>query len=232
MNDQIKAKIREALKQLDLADDQHWTDDGLPRTNVVQKITADASISRAMIQQAWPGFQRAKPGEQPPAAPVDAAPGSGTGGVAETDPITGEQVESHADPAQNTGELMSEDEVRAVLDQHCKDAQTEVENAQQAVRDAHKRVEQAQLALRDAKQELTRQFPPLTAAQNIKQYIASEMQQRAAAHGMNALSGAQIDMVMQRSNSRGWRRPVRKGQTQTRSTCYHVTQNLTGRALK
>lgn len=220
-NDQKTAKVRAALAQLDPANDKHWTDDGLPREGVVRQFANDQSISRKDIQEANPGFQRnpTKPGSVAgdnidpitgePVAEVSATPGSGTG--------VGPAVESHEDPTKNTGELMSDSEVRAILEGRLKAANEELTAAQNAVREAQARVLRAQAGIVKAREDLVREFPPLTQAENIKQYIASEMAQRAAAHGHGhpGVPGSQIDAAMQRSNSRGWRRPSRAGQTQT-----------------
>lgn len=199
-------KIRTALQQLDPKNDAHWTDDGLPRTGTVQKLASDATITRKEIQEAQPGFQR-EPINPPPAVGDDSR-----------DPLTGDPIltAGDGDPTQNTGEFMSEAEVRLILQQRVKDADQALTDAQQAVREAHIAVRTRQADVMEARAELTRQFPPMTAAQNIKTYIASEMAQRARAHGHPAgiAPGSQVDAAMQRSNQRGWRRPTRQGLTQ------------------
>lgn len=217
LNDQKAAKIRGALEQLDPANEKHWTDDGLPREGVVRQFASEQNISRKDIQDARPGFQRYA---QSPAAPLQAAPSPVT-----HDPLTGEPEPAvdegeglGADPTKNTGELMSEEEVRVVLETRVTDKVQALADAQKAVRDANKGVIEAQEALKHARGALSREFPPLSVADNIKQYLRSEQMQRAAAHGHNMLSGSQIDAAMQRSNSRGWRRPKRTGPVQTAGT--------------
>lgn len=216
-NEQKTAKIRAALEKLDPKDDTLWTDDGLPRENAVRTLANDQSISRKDIQEAHPGFQRnaLKPAPAPndidpitgePVVTVSAIPGSGTG-----------VVESDADPTKNTGELMTDAEVRAILEQRLKLANEELVAAQQMVREANNRVLKSQNGIVAARETLTREFPPMTAAQNVKEYIASEMAQRARAHGVGepGVPGSRIDAAMSRQNSRGWRRPSRTGQVQT-----------------
>lgn len=218
INEQKATKIRAALAQLDPAENQHWTDDGLPREGIVRKLAGDNTISRRDISEAHPGFQRNP--TQPPASATatETQPEN-------VDPLSGEPVQAAQpqaedalgdDPSKNEGELMSEDEVRQVLEDRVKVATQALADAQQAVRDANKGVVTAQANLQKAREDLTREFPPLSQAANIKQYIASEMAQRAAMHGHGGLApGSQIDAAMQRGNSRGWRRPTRVGQTQT-----------------
>lgn len=201
-NEQTVAKIRAALAQLDPKNDAHWTDDGLPRTGVVQKLASDPNLSRKEIQDAQPGFQR-EPTKPAVTAgddldPLTGEPGSGTG------------VLDGGDPTKNTGDLMSEAEVRAILEGNVKDAVQALDDAQQGVREAHALVTTRQNELVSARADLTREFPPMTPAENIKAYIASEVAQRARAFGHNGIApGSQIDAAMQRSNSRGWRRPSR-----------------------
>lgn len=201
-------RIRAALAQLDPKNDQHWTDDGLPREDVVRNLANDQTLSRRDIQLAQPGLQRN------PVA-VSAAPPAGSGADAAHDPLTGEGLGS--DPTKNTGELMTDAEVRAELERRVTAANQELADAQQGVRDANKRVIDAQTALRDAKIDLTREFPPLSAAANVKEYLASELAQRAARAGVygGQVPGSQIDAAMARSNSRGWRRPNRNKPVQT-----------------
>ncbi len=227
-NDQKTQKIRHALTQLDAANDGHWTEDGLPREGIVRKLAGDTTISRKDITDAHPGFQR---------NPVVPAPKDGD----IVDELTGETVTpgaagkadtaaqkaatesgadstdgAHADPAQNTGDYMTEGEVREVFETRVKNCITALADAQQAVRDANNSVIVAQNDLQKARADLSREFPPMTQAENVKQYIASEMEERRRAHGYGGIApGSQIDAAMARGNSRGWRRPSRMGQTQT-----------------
>lgn len=55
------SKIREALSQLDVANDNHWTADGLPRLDTVKMLAADQSITREHVNAALPGFTRNGP---------------------------------------------------------------------------------------------------------------------------------------------------------------------------
>lgn len=213
-NEQKTAKVRAALAQLDSTNDKHWTDDGLPREGVVRQFAGDQTISRKDIQDAYPGFQRnaTKPGA---AAGDDIDPLTGAPVVAEG---TGIVVESNDDPSKNTGDPMTESEVREVLEGRVRAATQAVADRQQDVRDANKAVVDAQAYLVKVREDLTREFPPLTQAENIKQFIASEMEQRARIMGVNQRSpGSQIDAAFARGNSRGWKRPStgRQGTTQT-----------------
>lgn len=207
-NESQVAKIREALKQLDVSDNSHWTDDGLPRTGTVQKIASDPSIDRKSIQAAWPGFQRHPVKDAAKVATSEAA------APAAEDPLTGE---ASADPAQNDGEFMSEDEVKAILTQRVSDAIAGETAALDKIKDGQRELIEARKKVAVARSDYQREFPPMTQAENVKQYLASELARRAEAAGVgrqDGLSGSQIDNAMQRGNKRGWRRPTR-GNRQT-----------------
>lgn len=49
--------IKEALEQLNHEDDDSWTEDGLPKVEVVRKITG-SDVTRREITDAAPGFRR------------------------------------------------------------------------------------------------------------------------------------------------------------------------------
>lgn len=57
----MNTKILEALQQLDPTDDGHWTNQGLPRMDVVEAIVGDKGIKRGDITNAAPGFTRETP---------------------------------------------------------------------------------------------------------------------------------------------------------------------------
>lgn len=50
--------VLEALEYLDVEDDSHWTDDGLPDLEVVQLMADNENLSREDITNAVPGFTR------------------------------------------------------------------------------------------------------------------------------------------------------------------------------
>lgn len=71
-------KILTALQQLDVANDNHWTADGQSRIDTVKLLAGDATLTRADIDAAAPGFNRSTSagytpptGDTPPPPPVD-----------------------------------------------------------------------------------------------------------------------------------------------------------------
>lgn len=69
--------IRKAIENLDPANDEHWTNAGLPAVNAVSDAVGE-NVSRQQIAEAYPGYDRAKAederdgrnqeGPQPPSA--------------------------------------------------------------------------------------------------------------------------------------------------------------------
>lgn len=189
-------KIKLALQQLDHADDSHWTADHLPRTGVVQRLANDTTISRTDINEALPGFVR-KVGDEmgdPPEQTGDNVPA--VADAAPVEPI----VEAEGD-----GELMTQEEVEAILDQNIRDAEATLQQSQRDIVTARKAEDVARKALAEAHKDKLTKFPPLTPAENIQLYLRSELEKRAAAAGVTL---PPIDQAFSRANTRGWRRPV------------------------
>jgi hypothetical protein len=203
-NEQMNEKITAALAKLDPANNDHWTDEGFPKTGVVQRFANDQSIKRQDIQAAAPDFVRPAvktddpfddgpvehTGTEESGAPADAAQ-EGNGGIAD----------SEAD-----NDFISEDDLKLLLQQRVEDYDNALKAARAKQAEGAKEEVQALKDLNEAKRELNAKFPPKTAAENIKEYLASEQAKRAAAHGHGM---ARVDQAMARGNSRGWRRPVR-----------------------
>ncbi len=65
----MSQRILDALKALDVGNDNHWTADGLPRLDTVKMLAADPTLSRETVSAVAPGFDRASaPGYVVPAA--------------------------------------------------------------------------------------------------------------------------------------------------------------------
>lgn len=168
-NDALKAKIREALKQLDHTNNEHWTTDGLPVTAVVQRLTQDGNIKRSDINESAPGFVR-KTGD----AMGDPPEGLGADPVAlaaEIDPL---------DDLKRPELPSADDEAQAVLAQAVRDAQDAVDAAQLMIKQGTQDERKARKALEQARHEQASRFPPMSQTQSTMQYIATENARRAA----------------------------------------------------
>jgi hypothetical protein len=202
MSNEQNAKITNALSKLDTANDDHWTPDGLPKVGVVQKFANDQTIKLRDIQAAAPGFDRGT------ATPATDDFGDPIEQVTQAAPVAAAAAAAAAEGAGEApaDEAISEDDLHDMLAQRVTDYDQAVTDARAKQAQGAKEEVEALKALNAAKVELNAKFPPLTAAENIKQYLASEQAKRAAAHGH---ATARVDASMARGNARGWRRPVR-----------------------
>lgn len=57
----MQDKIKEALKGLDVANEGHWTKEGLPNINFLKIVTGITTLSREQVQEVAPNFTRDNP---------------------------------------------------------------------------------------------------------------------------------------------------------------------------
>lgn len=202
------SKILATLAKLDKIDDTQWTDDGLPRVNVVQALVDDPTLTRAKLNEIAPGFSR-----NPPVAKNE-----GYGGAvltASDDTIIEASGEDEFDPRiepeiDGRGEQLSEDQVRAILTRRIGDAELRLEAARHAVNDANAELRRAEQRVQRAVSDSQRRFPPISAAANIKAHLSAQQDRLIAEVAERGNYGTnQLDQAMQRRNSRGWSRPAR-----------------------
>ncbi len=210
------SKILEALKKLDPANPNHWTEDGSPRMDTIKFMSGDASLTREQVTAAAPGFSRSAPltDDAPPADPVTPAAAAVT------------QVASEIDHAGLEG-LAGEGETNAQEQPSLpkSDAQALVESTSAALVEASARkaeADQAHAAAVKANDEaldaLVKAGGTETLADQLKLYHASQhraLQDRAAK--IKALreiplkdilpSKSRIDEAMARKTARGGQRP-------------------------
>lgn len=202
-----KAKIRDALDKLDHADDAHWTEDGLPRTGVVQQLANDQTIKRSHINAAAPQFVR-RAGD----AMGDPSESTGDGLPAENGALNTLPPHEQVQPPQVMNTEADEDTVRDALLRNIHDAEEAISAAKRKITDGHSEESASRLRLERAKVDFNRSFPQISAMDNIKQHLAAEAQRRADLAGAPNVYGgkaSQIDVAMSRGNSRGWGRPRR-----------------------
>lgn len=60
------ASLHEALGKLDSTNDNHWTQDGLPRLETLKMLTGDQSLTREIVSAQFPDFKRVTVVIQPP----------------------------------------------------------------------------------------------------------------------------------------------------------------------
>ena len=182
-----KKAIAEILATFKNSDDTLWTEDGSPALEAVQKLAEDNTITRAQIDEAIPGFVRIKPGDLAKnttiAPPVEA----------KTTRVAPEDIDRE----------YSDDEMRTILDRRVRDAETNLLAAQKAVTEANAEVNRCQVRLQRAHADHGRQFPPITAAANIKAHLAAQIELARERAGLGKENRAQVDVSMERSNRRG-----------------------------
>lgn len=222
-----------ALQKLDVANDNHWTADGLPRLDTVKMLAADPSLGREAVEAAAPGFTRATAlGYALP------APGSAVAGAAATltappppppaaDPLTAPvKVEGAEDatfspkppeqPSLAVGSVDSTDAL-STLEEDLVEADAHIEKVHQALDMVTKELKESN-AHRDAiLTAMDKLRPQDTNTNAIQMYLARQrkiLEERAARKQLIKDSGldlaelakglkSPIDAAMARNRARG-----------------------------
>lgn len=166
-----KDKIVAALAALDHNDNSHWTDDGLPRTDVVQRLTADNTIRRPEITEAQPGFVRQTPGS-----------GEGVDGGTALENDGGTVLENDGGTKASDNDMPVSDR-RSMLRRAVADAEYAYLANEKVLQESHANRARLRAELDGARKRLAAAFPVITAEQNIKQHLRSEHLKRLAAAG-------------------------------------------------
>lgn len=193
-----KEDIIKALLQLDSGNDAHWTDDGLPRVDIVQTLLKDPDIKRRDINDAQPGFARAVPGQT--TEPEDIQPGD----AENTTAISAEPPEDNADDI--LGDLDDED-LKELMRKRVNDAEQRMVRARAATQEARDYERKTEQWHAKALGDLNRRFPPLHASDAIKQHLESQLRQRYERAGFGP---SQIDAAMGTRGKRGWGQSARR----------------------
>ena len=190
-------KIREALAKLDKANDDHWTEDGLP---VLEAL--GGKFTREQVTAAAPKFTRetldASAAPDPAEEPKDEKP----------------EPEVKPEPAQK--ETLSEEQLQAMIDE----AQGQIEAAEAAKIKAEKDRVEAERRHSDLVKRKDTAFPPPNQAQAFQAWQRSQQEQRLQRHKriQQAFGGgvkpnevdprAPIDRAMARQEGHGRDRPT------------------------
>lgn len=177
-----KETIIEALNTFDHRDDKIWTEDGAPLVGVVQKRANDASITRAQINDALPGFQRkTTDAVEEPQEDDGTDPGAADIHVTDTAPLTAVDGPVNETPLAEVDEhLPSTEELRAIIMRQISDAEQALQNARKDVSDARQVELMAERRLGRVMLTYQRKFPPISAAENIQRHLASQQAQKIA----------------------------------------------------
>jgi hypothetical protein len=179
--------IKKALAELDSGNDAHWTDDGLPRIDVIQTLLKDPAVRRKDINEASPGFSRAS---EKTTEPEDVQEGD----PVEVTVIAAEAPEG-ADLEHNDGLNLDERdplsdiarldpvELKTLMSERITAAALRLDQARAAVRDAVAYEKKCTFWADKAKLDFNRKFPPLHPSDAIKQHLQSQLDQRYIAAG-------------------------------------------------
>lgn len=171
-----KDAIKEILQSLDHTDDALWTDDGSPLVSEIQRLANDKTITRAQINDALPGFARKTDDSVAEEVQPDDE-GDETGGI-ETQaggPRVAPASEVQADDVELTPE-QEQQRLRAIAFQRVQDAEKAVYDAKDNVSKAYAAVTAAEQRHARALQLFSSKYPPLTSAANIKQHLARQQE--------------------------------------------------------
>lgn len=209
-------ELRAALAKLDIANENHWTADGLPRLETVRLLVGNSSLSREAVTQAAPGFSRANPDLSGAVAPAAPAPAEGEPETApdadgqELDPDNSLEAGSNGESEGDTRGPDDETEPGA--------AEAAYEAARKALDAAERTKEQALKAVKDAQEAVDRLVEARTASTprhagqlTVQAYLASQTAQRLAraarASAQPTDPRSQMDRAFARRTARGTTRP-------------------------
>lgn len=164
----MSEKIIAALKQLDVADNSHWTADGAPRLSAL-KIEG---LTREDLAKVAPHFTRTNPSIDPPAVVADKV------------------------AAVVKAEKAPEVNVRRELEAEQKLAQEAVNDATMKARDAQQNVRKAQAKLDEVERALSAYDNSQANQADIMDYIAKQNAHRIAKHEEKNATAAAIRELM------------------------------------
>lgn len=187
----MKEKIQEALLKLDTSNENHWTQDGLPRLDTIKILASDPSLTRETVSEAAPGFTRtnavvAAPAADPvpPAAPaaiepppvVIVAPAAQQAAeqvTAPTEPPVAEDAPLTPAPiGETTPENEAEQELRS-LQLELDDALAEVSDIAEALAQGKTMLDRAQNRAAEIENQISK-LPQANNGNAIGQYLASQ----------------------------------------------------------
>lgn len=146
----MSSKILEALSKLDATNDNHWTQDGLPRLDTIRILAGDPALTREAVTAANPNFNRSNAGagaQGGAATPAQATPGNA--------PQAGAQAANGADsqpPATEFPNLNPAPVAEDIPD--ADDLHSKIQEAMLQISDAQSKVMLAKQELSDAQNSL------------------------------------------------------------------------------
>jgi len=192
----MTAAIVDALKKLDPTNDAHWTDDGLPRMDVMKELTGNNFTTREAVTTALPGFNRASAGEQ---TQDGAAQASDAGGA--TNP-PGDGDEAAGGPIAGAGDGIVEGDIGAGQPgTELEQLQAELDRTEAALAELDQRMDELRgtqqrgKAYADGLRDRITNLSPNKPTHAIMGYLESQKQQLAeAAARIDAVNASGLDL--------------------------------------
>lgn len=177
--------ILEALKDLDHANNEHWTADGLPRVDVMKELTGLADLTRQQLTEAEPTFMRQAVLE-PTMPMVGELKAPLVNGAEEQERLNGELAASGllADPKLQSAPLIDEDEAALTdLQRELKVAEAELTAASLAVNEATRKRDLLRVKTDAVRERAAREEASVPVTSHIQRFLQAKVksQQEAAA---------------------------------------------------
>lgn len=199
--------IIEALRKLDVDNDNHWTSDGLPRLDTVKMIASDPSISRMDIDAVAAGFNRSNAATWQPVKSETQEAGEANP-TSNDQPPTTEDVQEPVEQPQaggGDGQLTKQDDTQTEQGVSLEELETALEAAvarSDAARQAKNAAEvefREAIAAEDAAREAVRAAQPKEEQGNVIQaYLQAQIkanQERAEIAARLAEAGITVKSV-------------------------------------
>ena len=229
----MSKNITDALSKLDPANDNHWTQDGLPRLDTIKILSGDPSLTRELVTGAYPDFNRetaraaagtAQAGAgTTPAAPTEATPPAPASAATPTEtPPPAPPAPPESDlPVLNPPAVAEASNDQADLLVRIEEAKVNLSDRQDALQLAKQELVDAQNEVARLEAQLKESSP--TNSSTIMDYLARQRQnledrgvrkQLIKESGLDLKQLAKdlkspLDAAMERKNTRGAQRPVR-----------------------
>ena len=215
----MKDQIAAVLKEMDPLDDDQWTGNGDPKVSYIKEKTGLEEVTRHMIFEADPSFNRMSPDAEPEQEQKPEV----------TDPEDDEQENASVEHLSNLDEPMTEKQfaifLRDVPAEDLRDVELLLKNQQIDIsRQADYLVDlkfRVKRAVGFVQSRIKREVPDSSNQEAIRDYLESQKRQRAdRAAKRDAVFGqfgnlndinprSQLDQAMARKTKRGTKRPER-----------------------
>jgi len=172
-----KEAIKQILEGLDHTNDALWTDDGAPLVTEVQRLANDKTITRAQINDAFPGFARKTTDSVPEdVQPDDEAAETKASTDLIIEPVAAGPKMDDEDSDEPLSPEQEHERLRKLALARVHAAEEAVAAAKSAVSEAQRGVQQAEARLTRALQVYSSKYPPISPAEAIKIHLARQQE--------------------------------------------------------